>query len=138
MHTSALNSGAESDAAALVDHEFADRIVELFEGKESAVPQARVDPPLNDEHTDLDLGYVARLARTHANDRRAVVLIPSLATLFANVAGSLALAAFLRGLATSTLGFALPGGGFAGLLGCLLSRRLDGPAPPSGVLARRT
>src|SRR6185369_854062 len=51
-----------------------DRLVERGKAEEPAVAQSDEDPPLYDEHADLDLCLVSRLDRARRNDRRLVVL----------------------------------------------------------------
>ena len=51
-----------------------DRRVQLLQAEESAVAQARQDPPLRDQDAPFDLRLVLRLARTRRHHRHPVVL----------------------------------------------------------------
>ena len=53
--------------------QFPDGLVELGEGEETAVTQARQDPSLDQLDADLDLGFVARLAWPRRYDRGVVM-----------------------------------------------------------------
>ncbi len=69
----AADAEAAHRAGIEIDDEFGDRLVQLTEREETAVPEARQDPALDHQHADLDLGLVARLARPCRQDRGAVM-----------------------------------------------------------------
>ena len=56
-----------------IGDQLGDRLVQLAEREEAAVPEARQDPALDHQHADLDLGLVARAPRPRRQDRRAVM-----------------------------------------------------------------
>ena len=56
-----------------IGDEFGDRLVQLAKREEAAVPETRQNPSFDHQHTDFDLGFVARFARPCRQDRRAVM-----------------------------------------------------------------
>src|SRR5205807_964558 len=56
-----------------IDNQLGDRLVQLGEREETAVPEPRQYPPFDYQNADLDLGLVARLARPCRQDRGAVM-----------------------------------------------------------------
>ena len=61
------------DADVEIDDDLPDSRIELEQREEAPVAQARQHVALDDEHSHLDLGLVARLPRPGGQDRRAVV-----------------------------------------------------------------
>ena len=56
-----------------VGDQFADRVVQLAKREETPVPEAGQYPPLDDQHADLNLGFVAWAPRPCRQDRCAVM-----------------------------------------------------------------